>query len=170
MEILEYTEINPITYRMKLRIGMDEMKTEFENVLEAMTKDSEIPGFRTGNAPSSIVKRYIGAEGIWRQARDRATFKAFEEALKEKGSSCILKPEIDHTEYDGQGDYEVKVIYHPEPPSPQELMKKFQNESMFDNKGPDEHIPEHLKRDPDEDHRRLLKGGPTFDLNKGKKA
>jgi hypothetical protein len=70
-----------------------------------------------------------------------------------------------HGDYDGEGDYDVTVIYHPEPPSPEELMKRNQR-GLFDKKGPDDHIPDHLKQKPLEEHQRRMRQGPTIEYSK----
>ena len=151
MDILEFEEINPEESRMKLKLGSEEIKAEFENALTELMSDSEIPGFRPGKAPRNIVERHIGPNEIWRMARDRASRDAFEKVLKEKESTYTGAPDYQHTDYMGEGDYEVEIIYHSEP------MKH------DDKKGPDEHIPEQLRRNPNEDHQRLMKSGPTSD-------
>ncbi len=167
MKILEYKEINPITSRMKLLVEAEELKTAFDKVLEDLGKETEVPGFRPGKAPDHLVERHIGTSEIWRMASDKATGKAFEEALKEKCSSCIKVPDFKHDDYEGHGDYEVEIIYHPEPPSPQELMQNAKKD-LVDIKGPDDHIPKELRRDADADHRNLRTKGPTGELNIGK--
>ena len=160
MEILEYKEIDPTSTRMKLRIGSDEMKKEFDKALGELIKNSEIPGFRPGKAPANIVRRHTGDDEIWQMARDEASYNALEQALKEKESSCETTPEFEHTDYAGEGDYEVEVTYNPGPASPND-------ESLSDSKGSESHTPKQLKRDQAEIIRRKIKKSPAFEHNKG---
>jgi len=158
MEILEFEQTDPATYRMRIKIAADTLAKEYEKVLSELIPDTDVPGFRAGKAPRKMVERHIGVDEIWRMARDSAAQEAFEKALKEKETSCVGEPDYQHTDYTGEGDYEVVIVYHAES---QEPAKRDRKEEPSDGKGPDEHIPEKPKREPTEDHERLAKAGPA---------
>ncbi len=140
MEILEFEQTDPATYRMRIKVAADTLAKEYEKVLSELVPDTDVPGFRAGKAPRKMVERHIGVDEIWRMARDRSAEDAFEKALKEKESSCVGEADYQHTDYTGEGDYEVAVVYHPE--------------SKEAGKG-------HRQKEPSEDHERSMKTAPA---------
>ncbi len=115
MKILKFKKINKSTSEIKLQIDAAELADEYKSVLDDLMTDTEIPGFRPGKAPRARVERHNGPEEIWRMARDGATYDAFDKALEEKELSFSDEPDFQHTDYGGEGDYEVTVTFSPEP-------------------------------------------------------
>jgi len=147
MEIVEFEEINPVKYKMRIRIEAGVLAKEFEKALGELSRNVEIPGFRLGKAPEKVVERHIGSDEIWRMARDAASYEAFSSALKAKKKSALGEPRFEHKDYLGDGDYEFEVVFHTEPPSPQELVKRAMepDERMI---RPEDHLPEDFLTHP----------------------
>jgi trigger factor len=141
VEILEHKELNPVTFRFKICLTSDEMADHFVKALDHLVPQSQVPGFRKGKAPREMVERHIGTSEIWRMAQDRASREAFHEACELRETSAIVEPRFDLTEYDGKGDFEFTVIFNPEPPSPQDLIKRKMKpkEKPMD---PEDHFPD----------------------------
>jgi hypothetical protein len=162
MEILEFKEINPVTYKMRIRIDAETLAAEFEKVLSDLTGSTQIPGFRKGKASPKVVERYIGASEIWRMARDRAAHDALVKAMQMKKVVSVVEPDLRHEKYDGHGDYKFEAIIHTEAPSPQEILRramKPEPKTVF----PEEHFPKGLEDQPGLSPESLLRGQPDPD-------
>ena len=141
MEVLEFNELNPVTFKMRIRVDAESLRQAFEEVLADFAKDANIPGFRPRKVPKKILERHIGTEAIWRIARDRASHDAFVQALEIKRKSSLTEPEYEHSEYTGEGSYEYSVVFHPEPPSPEEILRGAitpRSNAAY----PEDHLPE----------------------------
>jgi FKBP-type peptidyl-prolyl cis-trans isomerase (trigger factor) len=138
MKILKFKKIKKNISEIKLQIDADELADEYKSVLDDLMTDTEIPGFRPGKAPRARVERQVGPDEIWRMARDGAAYDAFDKALEEKELSFSDEPDFEHTDYDGEGDYEVTVTFSPEPLSDDDSADGEKDRSS-DKKGSDDH-------------------------------
>jgi trigger factor len=77
---------------------------EMEEALEAsyrrLAKKTNVPGFRKGKAPRSVLENYIGRESILEEALRHMVPQAYEEALKEQEVEPYAQPEIEITQTD----------------------------------------------------------------------
>jgi trigger factor len=115
MEILKFKKINKTTSEILIKLDAAEIADEYKVTLDDLVKEAEIPGFRPGKAPRGRVERHYGIDEIWRMARDGAAYDAFDKALDEKELTFSDDPDFEHTDYDGEGEYEFKVTFCPEP-------------------------------------------------------
>ncbi|SHE52355.1 trigger factor [Desulforamulus putei] len=79
-----------------------EIEVETEKVDQAMNqayrkivKQVNIPGFRKGKAPRSLVERYVGKETLFGEAAEIIVPEAYMQALKETQTEPIDQPKID---------------------------------------------------------------------------
>jgi len=170
MEILDFEEINPVTFSVKIKVGSEAIKASFDEILDDLTKDADISGFRPGKAPRNIVLRSVGTDEIWRMARDKSSQQAFGDALTSKKKNSLTAPIIEHIDYSGEGDYEFSAVFYTEPPSPDEILKHA-IQPKGDVPNPEDHLPEGMEGSrnafmglqPDSwsqlDHEHIVSGG-----------
>ncbi len=76
--------------------------TEVAESLEAsyhrLAKKTNIPGFRKGKAPRSILERHIGKDNLLEDAVNHLVPEAYEKAIKEQDIKAISKPRIEVTQ------------------------------------------------------------------------
>ena len=108
-EILEYTEVDSTTHKLRIKIDAATLAGAYETVLADLVKETDIPGFRRSHAPRKVFERHVGVKEIWEQARDKASEEALEEALKEKKLVAEEDAEFEREEYSGEGDYEFSA-------------------------------------------------------------
>ncbi|MCX6645133.1 MAG: trigger factor family protein, partial [bacterium] len=82
MEILEFTELNPVTLKMRIKVATGAIAREYDMVLADFIRNSNIQGFRPGKAPRKLVEIKVGSSEILRIARDKASHDAFKQALE----------------------------------------------------------------------------------------
>lgn len=64
-------------------------------VAKNMAKKLNIPGFRKGKAPRSMVERYVGTEALYSEAVDDILGVEYMKAVTESGIEPVDRPEID---------------------------------------------------------------------------
>lgn len=77
-----------------------EMKEPMENAYRSLAKKTNVPGFRKGKAPRSVLERYIGKEGILEEALKTLVPQAYEQAIKEQEIEPFAQPDIEITQAD----------------------------------------------------------------------
>lgn len=74
-----------------------------------------IPGFRKGHAPRSVVEKMYGKGYFYEDALDEVVPKAYEDAVKESGLPVVSSPEYDVKSIDENGViFTAKVYVKPE--------------------------------------------------------
>ena len=77
---------------------------EVEESLEAsyhrLVRKTNIPGFRKGKAPRTILERYLGKESLLEDALNNLIPKAYENAIKEQKIEAIAQPHIEIAQTD----------------------------------------------------------------------
>ncbi|HHW00568.1 MAG TPA: trigger factor [Clostridiaceae bacterium] len=103
---------------VQLEIEVDAAKFE-EGMQRSFFKNAKkfnIPGFRRGKAPRSIIERYYGEQVFYEDAINYVCPEAYDEAIKENNIHPVDRPEIDIKQI-GSGEnliFTAKVTVKPE--------------------------------------------------------
>jgi len=73
----------------------DEVEESLERSYYRLAKKTNIPGFRRGKAPRTILERYIGKESLLEDALNSLLPEAYEKALKEQNIEAFAQPHIE---------------------------------------------------------------------------
>src|SRR3989475_7042862 len=65
-----------------------------ERALAQLNRRVEIPGFRRGKAPKTLLERYVGKEAIHEETVKLLVPDAYSQAIRESGVHPIAQPEI----------------------------------------------------------------------------
>ncbi|TET25522.1 MAG: trigger factor family protein, partial [Dehalococcoidia bacterium] len=65
-----------------------------------LVKKTNIPGFRKGKAPRSVLERTIGRESLLQDALSHLIPKTYEQAIKEQKIDPLAQPHIEVTQTD----------------------------------------------------------------------
>jgi len=82
------------TIRLTVTIPNSEVEKTWEEVVEEVAKNTEVPGFRKGKAPRKLVEEKIDREKIHEEVLKRLLPIAYTEAIKTHGIKPIINPKI----------------------------------------------------------------------------
>ena len=78
----------------------DEVEESLERSYYRLAKKTNIPGFRKGKAPRTILERYIGKERLLEDALNSLLPEAYEKAIKEQKIEAFAQPHIEIAQTD----------------------------------------------------------------------
>ena len=81
--------------KLELTIEAQKFDEAIKKVYFQSAKYFNIPGFRKGKAPMSIVEKYYGKEIFYEDAFNEVVPDELEEALKENNIEVVSKADID---------------------------------------------------------------------------
>ena len=100
---------------LELIIAKDAFEAEILKVYKKNAPKINVPGFRKGKAPKSIVEKLYGKGVFYDDALNAIIPGAYEEALKESKVQAVSQPEFDVTSIDDNGVViTAKVFVKPE--------------------------------------------------------
>lgn len=105
-------KINPLPEREVEIIGTitaEKMSLMREKALKKLKEGLELPGFRKGNAPDSLVAQKIGEGTLLEEAAEIALNEEYPNILEEHNIDAIGRPEISITKIGLGADMEFKV-------------------------------------------------------------
>jgi len=102
---------------VKLEITVEAAKFEdaMKKVYFQNAKYINIPGFRKGKAPMSIVEKYYGKEIFYEDAFNEVAGEAYEQAIKENNIEAVSRPNIDVVQIEKGKDLIFTAIVETKP-------------------------------------------------------
>jgi trigger factor len=85
---------------LTVEIEPAEMEESMEDSYRRLSKKTNIPGFRRGKAPRSVVENYLGKANLIEEALKYLVPQAYEQAVKEQKIEPFAQPEIEITQAD----------------------------------------------------------------------
>jgi trigger factor len=85
---------------LTVEIEPAEMEESMEDSYRRLSKKTNIPGFRRGKAPRSVVENYLGKANVLEEALKYLVPQAYEQAVKEQEIEPFAQPEIEITQAD----------------------------------------------------------------------
>lgn len=104
------------TIELTVSIASDEVKAARNEVIESITKEADIAGFRKGMAPSDVVEKQINPDRLREEILKKLLPKTYLEAVKEQKIRPIVNPKI-HVNKLGDGqvwEYTAQTCEAPE--------------------------------------------------------
>lgn len=90
--------------KINLEIPAEQANQEYNKAWKRLGQRLNIPGFRRGKAPRSIVEKTVGVERIKQEAMDRLFPHLFADAISEHQLDIVAPPQIDNLKFDlGEG-------------------------------------------------------------------
>lgn len=81
--------------RVEVDFSWDELEKASDKAFRKLVQKIDIPGFRRGKAPRSLVERRYGKEYIYQEGLDDLMNETYRSAIKENDITPLDKPEID---------------------------------------------------------------------------
>src|SRR5215213_10926406 len=95
----EVVDASETRKEIKIEIGAEEVRAEFERVTQEYARSVAVPGFRKGNAPASVVRTRFKKD-IQGDVLKRLVPEAVEHAITESGLNVIGQPDV-HLDNEG---------------------------------------------------------------------
>ncbi len=73
----------------------EELEKASDKAYRKLAREVDVPGFRRGKAPRSLLERRLGKEHIYQQGLDELISETYRQALKENELTPIAQPELD---------------------------------------------------------------------------
>lgn len=90
--------------KINLEIPAEQANQEYNKAWKRLGQRLNIPGFRRGKAPRSIVEKNVGVERIKQEAMDRLFPHLFADAISEHQLDIVAPPQIENLKFDlGEG-------------------------------------------------------------------
>jgi len=101
---------------LEIEVEQVKMDEAMEKAYKKVSQKVNIPGFRKGKAPRTLVERHVGKDYIREEALDLVVPEAYFEAVQESGIDPINKPKVDivQLEYDKPVILKATVEVKPE--------------------------------------------------------
>ncbi|MDT9591885.1 trigger factor [Nocardioides zeae] len=85
--------LSPTRVKLTVEVPFEELKPSLDKAYKTIAQQINIPGFRRGKVPASIIDRQVGREAVVAQALDEIVTNAYREALEENELTPLAQPE-----------------------------------------------------------------------------
>lgn len=83
-----------------IELKPEEFKKDVNAAAEQISKDVNIPGFRSGKVPYDVLEKHVGKELIMNHAMDLAIPRVLTEVIKKEKLEIIVRPKVEITSID----------------------------------------------------------------------
>ncbi|MDD2543092.1 MAG: trigger factor [Candidatus Cloacimonetes bacterium] len=111
---VELKAINSVTTEVNIQVPSSEVEQSWEKHLRKTARNAEVPGFRKGKAPLSMVERAY-ADRIKEYFLQDSVNEYFETAAKEHNLEYLLFPDVKDVQWEKGQDMMIKIELEHEP-------------------------------------------------------
>lgn len=115
MNLIKAEKQDHSKYVLEFKIDAEAFAASVEKVARRDLKKFNIPGFRKGKAPRSVVEKMYGKGVFYEDALNDALPAAYEEAVKEAAITPVSRPEFDVVSMDEQEGVTMKAELYVKP-------------------------------------------------------
>jgi len=95
MTVLDFEDLSPVQKTIEVEIPASLVTREADRVTSEFSRQANVPGFRPGKIPASVVRTRFAKE-IQEEVVSRVLGQSFREAVKEKGLEPVGEPQLEH--------------------------------------------------------------------------
>ena len=114
MALTKNTKVETNLYEIEFTVDAATFEAAQQKVYLKEVKKINVPGFRKGKAPRSVIERLYGKGVFFEDAINEIIPDAFEEALKESALEIVSRPEFDIVSIEGDVTLKAKFYVKPE--------------------------------------------------------
>ena len=113
-------QITPTHVKLTLNVGPEELKPFIDRAYKAIAGQVQVPGFRKGKVPNSLIDQRVGREVVLDQAINEGLDGFYQQALAETGLLPLGRPSADVTatpevaDFSGDLVVDIEVDVRPE--------------------------------------------------------
>ncbi len=108
--------LSPTRAKLTVEVPFEELKPSLDAAYKAIAQQINVPGFRRGKVPPTVIDRQVGRAAVLDQAVNELLPKAYVEALQENSLEPLAQPEIEVTKLDDNDvlEFTAEVDVKPE--------------------------------------------------------
>lgn len=95
MTVLNFEDLSPIQKSVEVEIPADLLTREANRVTTEFGRQANVPGFRPGKVPASVVRTRFAKE-IQEEVVQRVLGESFRHVMREKGLEPVGDPQLEH--------------------------------------------------------------------------
>ena len=114
MALTKNTKVETNLYEIEFTVDAATFEAAQQKVYLKEVKKINVPGFRKGKAPRSVIERLYGKGVFFEDAINEIIPDAFEAALKESALEIVSRPEFDVVSIEGDVTLKAKFYVKPE--------------------------------------------------------
>lgn len=109
-------KIEKNTVELEVTVDAKDFSAAITKAAKALANKVNIPGFRKGKAPRTMVERHVGTGALYNEAVDDLLGPAYAKAVNESGIEPVDRPEVDLVQMEEGKDliFKAKVTVKPE--------------------------------------------------------
>ena len=145
-------DVNTSEKELEATFTFDEIKKDLETEVQKQTKKLQIPGFRKGKVPPTLLKKMFG-DALDQEASEKVASKKFWDIADENHLHPIGKPTITDIKFVPNESLFLKIVY--------EILPQIEAKNY---KGIEIEVPDLVVKDEDVKHKikHILKANETF--------
>jgi len=102
----EVRKLSKSQLEIKITVPHHRVGEVFDEVLDSVSKEIEIEGFRKGHAPKNLVKEKIDKSKVYGEVANRLVAESYNAAVKEHLLKPIVSPQIEIIQFEPESDKE----------------------------------------------------------------
>ena len=107
--------LSPTRAKLTVEVPFEELKPSLDAAYKQIAKQINVPGFRRGKVPPSVIDRQVGREAVLDQAINDVLPQKYIEALQSNDLEPLAQPEIEVTKHGDEGlEFTAEVDVKPE--------------------------------------------------------
>ena len=108
--------LSPTRAKLTVEVPFEELKPSLDAAYKKIAQQINVPGFRKGKVPPTVIDRQIGRPAVLDEAINNALPKLYVDALQANDLEPLAQPEIDITRLDDNAtlEFTVEVDIRPE--------------------------------------------------------
>lgn len=91
--------LNPTRAKLTIEVPFEELKPSLDAAYQRIAKQVNVPGFRKGKVPPTVIDRQVGRGAVLDEAINDALPKLYVQALQDNDLQPLAQPEIDITKF-----------------------------------------------------------------------
>src|SRR5262249_18877787 len=108
---MQVTELSTegLKRQFKIVLPKGDLSSKVDTRLEELKATAQMPGFRAGKVPASLLKKQYG-QALYGEALEQAVNESIAKTIEERGLKPALQPRVDLKELGEDKDVEFEVV------------------------------------------------------------
>jgi trigger factor len=108
-------QTSPCTITLDINVDEEQVAQTFDSTYKEFSRHVNVPGFRPGKAPRTLVERYVNKERVQQQALEQLVRDCYFKAIEDEGITPYRNPEIQPADLEDHKPFSFKAIVPLEP-------------------------------------------------------
>ena len=95
---VELDRLSPTAVKLSVVVPFEELKPAIDRAYKRIAEQVNIPGFRKGKVPTSVIDQRFGKGAVIQEALDEAVSSAYSKAIDDNGLTPVSTPQVEITD------------------------------------------------------------------------